>query len=104
MEESKSSLESVTNSNEVKDAIVPKPDVLITQEMKITPLGLVELAVDRMVVIKGATPGEYQVLESGSVICNANREVVGAIADTFGKVQEPRSGKMSQSSNSLITS
>lgn len=76
-------------TNEVKEEIVPKPDVEITPDMKITFLGNVERTVETMVLIKGATPGEYQVLEGGSVLCNEKREVLGAIADTFGRVQEP---------------
>ena len=77
-------------ANEAKEVAVPKPDVVITPEMKITLLGVVERVVETTVLIKGATPGEYQVLEVGSVLCNAAREVVGAVSDTFGKVSEPR--------------
>jgi len=76
-------------ANEVKEDVVPKPDVVVTEDMKITELGVVERTVENMALIKGSTPGEYQVLESGSVLCNDKREVIGAIADTFGKVQQP---------------
>lgn len=76
-------------ANEVKDEIVPKPDVVVTENMKITYLGTVERTVDNLILIKAATPGEYQVLESGSVLCKENREVLGAVAETFGRVQEP---------------
>ncbi|KAK5119525.1 hypothetical protein LTR85_007625 [Meristemomyces frigidus] len=76
-------------ANEVKETVVPKPEVTITEDMKITELGHVEMAVENMVLIKGSTPGEYQVLESGSVLCNEKREVVGAVAETIGRVQQP---------------
>ncbi|KAK4548982.1 hypothetical protein LTR36_008755 [Oleoguttula mirabilis] len=76
-------------ANEVKETVVPKPEVVITEDMKITELGHVEMLVENMVLIKGSTPGEYQVLESGSVLCNDKREVVGAVAETIGRVQEP---------------
>jgi H/ACA ribonucleoprotein complex non-core subunit NAF1 len=76
-------------ANEVKEEVIPKPDVTITPETKTTFLGHVENVVENMVLIKGATPGEYQVLESGSVLCNENREVIGAVSDTFGRVQQP---------------
>ncbi|KAK4498296.1 hypothetical protein PRZ48_010954 [Zasmidium cellare] len=76
-------------TNEVKEEVVVKPDVKVTEDMKVTFLGNVERTVENMVLIKGATPGEYQVLEGGSVLCNEKREVIGAIADTFGRVQEP---------------
>lgn len=76
-------------ANEIKEDIVPKPDVIITEEMKITYLGTVDRIVDNQLLIKAVTPGEYQVLEYGSVLCTEAREVVGAVADTFGRVQEP---------------
>ena len=76
-------------ANEVNDDIASKPDVKITEDMKITPLGTIDRIVENMALIKGATPGEYQVLESGSVLCNAAREVIGAVTETFGRVQEP---------------
>ncbi|EME81019.1 uncharacterized protein MYCFIDRAFT_89729 [Pseudocercospora fijiensis CIRAD86] len=76
-------------ANEVKEEIVPKPDLTITPETKLTFLGVVDKTVENMALIKGATPGEYQVLESGSVLCNEQRQVIGAVADTFGRVQEP---------------
>ncbi|TKA74085.1 hypothetical protein B0A55_05226 [Friedmanniomyces simplex] len=75
--------------NEVKEFVVPKPDVVVTEDMKITLLGSIERAVESMILIKGATPGEYQVLESGSVLCTEDREVIGAVAETLGRVQEP---------------
>ncbi|KAF7190665.1 H/ACA ribonucleoprotein complex non-core subunit NAF1 [Pseudocercospora fuligena] len=76
-------------ANEVKEEIVPKPDVTITPETKLTLLGRVDKTVENMALIKGDTPGEYQVLETGSVLCNEQRQVIGAVADTFGRVQEP---------------
>ncbi|KAM3414058.1 H/ACA ribonucleoprotein complex non-core subunit NAF1 [Cercospora zeina] len=76
-------------ANEVNEEVIPKPEVTITPDMKITLLGNVSNTVCNMILVKGVTPGEYQVLESGSVLCNENREVVGAVAETFGRVQEP---------------
>ncbi|KAK3672173.1 hypothetical protein LTR78_007926 [Recurvomyces mirabilis] len=75
--------------NEQKEHVVPKPDVVVTEEMKITELGAVERAVENMILIKGFTPGEYQVLESGSVLCNEKRKVLGVVAEALGRVQEP---------------
>ena len=76
-------------ANEVKEDVVPKPDVVVTEDMKITHLGNVDRIVESMVLIKAVTPGEFQVLESGSVLCNEKREVIGAVAETLGRVQEP---------------
>ncbi|KAI4768422.1 NAF1-domain-containing protein [Aureobasidium sp. EXF-3400] len=75
--------------NEVPEEVIPKPDVTVTPDMKITPLGAVQHVVDTLILIKAFTSGEYQVLESGSVLCLENREVIGAVQDTIGKVEEP---------------
>ncbi|KAK3110716.1 hypothetical protein LTR53_014708 [Teratosphaeriaceae sp. CCFEE 6253] len=76
-------------TNEVKETVVPKPDIPITPSTKITELGGVERSVGSMLLIKGATPGEYQVLESGSVLCNAARQIIGVVGETLGRVQQP---------------
>ncbi|GAB7352232.1 hypothetical protein MBLNU459_g2705t1 [Dothideomycetes sp. NU459] len=68
---------------------VPKPDITVTPDMKVTPLGSVEHIVDNMILIKAHTSGEYQVLEQGSALCLENREVIGAVAETIGRVQAP---------------
>ncbi|KAG9949542.1 NAF1-domain-containing protein, partial [Aureobasidium melanogenum] len=75
--------------NEVPEEVIPKPDVTVTPDMKITPLGTVQHVVDTLILIKAFTSGEYQVLESGSVLCLENREVIGAVQDTIGRVEEP---------------
>ncbi|KAI5211514.1 hypothetical protein AUEXF2481DRAFT_1334 [Aureobasidium subglaciale EXF-2481] len=75
--------------NEKPEEVVPKPDVTVTPEMKITPLGAVQHVVDTLILIKAFTSGEYQVLESNSVLCLENREVIGVVQDTIGKVEEP---------------
>lgn len=75
--------------NEKPDEDVPKPDLKITPEMKISELGDVENLVENLVLIKGKTSGEYQVLEFGSVLCLQDRSVIGVIAETLGRVQQP---------------
>ena len=79
----------VRTKNEVPEEVVPKPDVTITPEMKIEELGSVEHMVENIIVVKAITPGEYQVLDTGSVLCNADRVVIGAVAETIGKVLQP---------------
>lgn len=75
--------------NEVKEEVVPKPNVIVTEDMKITYLGVVEGTVGGLMLVKAVTPGEYQVLESGSVLCKESREVIGVVAETLGRVQQP---------------
>ncbi|KAF5700633.1 nuclear assembly factor NAF1 [Fusarium globosum] len=79
----------VRTKNEIPEEVIPKPDVTITPEMKMEELGAIEHIVENMMLIKAFTPGEYQVLDSGSVLCTAERVVIGAIADTIGKVLQP---------------
>ncbi|KAK8215599.1 Gar1/Naf1 RNA binding region-domain-containing protein, partial [Phyllosticta paracitricarpa] len=76
-------------ANEVAEDRIEKPEVTVTPEMRITDLGKVESIVDNMILIRANVSGEYQVLESGSVLCTQDRTVIGAVADTLGRVQEP---------------
>jgi H/ACA ribonucleoprotein complex non-core subunit NAF1 len=80
---------SVKTANEKAEEVIPKPDITITPEMRIEELGNVEAVVEGNVLIKGRTTGEYQVLESGSVLCSADRTVLGVVADTMGRVEQP---------------
>jgi H/ACA ribonucleoprotein complex non-core subunit NAF1 len=75
--------------NEIPEEVIPKPDVTITPEMPIEELGDVEAIVENTLLIKAKTSGEYRVLESGSVLCLADRSVIGAVAETLGRVQQP---------------
>lgn len=75
--------------NEIPEVVIPKPDVVITEEMPIKELGAVEAIVENILLIKGKTTGEYQVLESGSVLCLADKSVIGAVSEPLGRVQQP---------------
>ena len=75
--------------NEKPDELVPKPTVVVTDDMKIEELGLVENTIENLALIKAKTSGEYQVLESGSLLCLQSRSVVGVVSETLGRVQQP---------------
>ncbi|MCJ1483101.1 hypothetical protein MMC06_003267 [Schaereria dolodes] len=75
--------------NEKPDEIVEKPNVTVTPDMELEGLGNVETLVDNIVLIKARTSGEYQVLETGSILCLENRAVIGVVAETLGRVQQP---------------
>lgn len=79
----------VKTKNEITEDKVEKPNVAVTAEMKIEELGIVEKLVGNLIVIKANTSGEYQVLESGSVLCLQDRSVIGVVAETLGRVQQP---------------
>lgn len=77
-------------ANEKFEEVIPKPDITITEDIKIEELGNIEFVVESTIVIKAKTSGEYQVLETGSLICLKDRSVVGVVADLIGRVEEPR--------------
>jgi H/ACA ribonucleoprotein complex non-core subunit NAF1 len=79
----------IRTKNEVPEEVIPKPDVTITADMKISELGSVETIVENILLIKAKTSGEYKVLESGSVLCLEDRNVIGVVAETLGRVQQP---------------
>ncbi|KAI0204810.1 Gar1/Naf1 RNA binding region-domain-containing protein [Astrocystis sublimbata] len=80
----------VRTKNEQTEAIIPRPEVQITPEMQIVELGSIEHFVGNTAVIKANTTGEYQVLDTGSVLCLADRTVIAALADVIAAVREPR--------------
>lgn len=77
--------------NEKPEAILPKPDVVVTSSTPIEELGRVTFFVENTLLITAKTSGEYQVLESGSVLCLGapTYAVIGAVAETLGRVEEP---------------
>lgn len=77
------------SQNEVAEDVPPIPDIKIAPETEIVYLGKVQTVIDNAVLIEANTSGEYQVLQSGSVLCSENREVIGVICDTLGRVENP---------------
>ena len=75
--------------HEVKEPEITRPDIQITGDMQVEELGSVESVVENIILIKAKTSGNHQVLESGSALCLENRTVIGAIAETLGRVQQP---------------
>lgn len=80
----------VRTKNELPESIIPRPDVEIKPEMEIIELGTIEHFVDNIAVIKANTTGEYEVLDTGSVLCLQDRTVIAALADVIAAVREPR--------------
>ena len=76
-------------ANERPEEVIPKPNIDITDDMQIEVLGSVEGIVESTVVVKARTTGEYQVLESGSLLCLKDRSVIGLVAETMGRVEQP---------------
>jgi H/ACA ribonucleoprotein complex non-core subunit NAF1 len=85
----KNSVSVLRTKNEVPDEVMPKPDVTITPDMKIELLGHIMAVVENTIVIQSQGTGEYQVLDSGSVLCKEDRTVIGALAEILGNVRSP---------------
>ncbi|KAJ5126854.1 hypothetical protein N7448_007633 [Penicillium atrosanguineum] len=79
----------IRSTNEVVEDVLPIPEITITPEMKVVLLGRIQTVIDNAVLIEANTSGEYQVLESGSLLCSENREVIGVVAETLGRVENP---------------
>ncbi|KAI5280454.1 hypothetical protein KEM54_003703, partial [Ascosphaera aggregata] len=69
-------------ANEKPEEIVPIPGITVTPDMRIEMLGNVETIVGNIIL-------ERSVLESGSVLCLENLDVIGVVADTLGRVEQP---------------
>lgn len=76
-------------ANEKIEEVIPKPDIVVTEEMKIEELGVVEVVVEKTVLVRAKVSGEYQVLESNSLLCLENRSVIGVVAEPLGRVEQP---------------
>jgi H/ACA ribonucleoprotein complex non-core subunit NAF1 len=76
-------------ANEKIEEVIPKPDIVVTGEMKIEELGVVEGIVEKTVLVRAKVSGEYQVLESNSLLCLENRSVIGVVAEPLGRVEQP---------------
>ena len=76
-------------ANEKVEEVIPKPDIVVTEEMKIEELGAVEGIVEKTVLVRAKVSGEYQVLESNSLLCLEDRSVVGVVAEPLGRVEQP---------------
>lgn len=76
-------------ANEKVEEIIPKPDIVVTPEMPILELGIVEGVIERTVLVRATVPSEYQVVESNSLLCLADRSVVGVVAEPLGRVEQP---------------
>uniref|UniRef100_L2GGF6 H/ACA ribonucleoprotein complex subunit n=1 Tax=Colletotrichum fructicola (strain Nara gc5) TaxID=1213859 RepID=L2GGF6_COLFN len=72
--------------NEVAPDAVPKPDLMLTADDKIEALGAVDQVVDNIMVVRAFTPGEYQVLDSGSALCTEDRKPMYTVM--FGSAEE----------------
>ncbi|KAI9886042.1 MAG: hypothetical protein M1823_002162 [Watsoniomyces obsoletus] len=69
-----------------------KLHVPVTMEMKIVELGEIVSIVKRFATIEAKMSGERHILEPGSLLCLADRKVVGCISEVMGLPQQPYYG------------
>ncbi|OJJ35097.1 hypothetical protein ASPWEDRAFT_27769 [Aspergillus wentii DTO 134E9] len=79
----------IKTANEIVDDVPPIPDITVTPEMKTVFLGSITAIVENTILIEASVSGEYQVLESGSLLCLENRNVIGVVSETLGRVENP---------------
>ncbi|KAH8698594.1 Gar1/Naf1 RNA binding region-domain-containing protein [Talaromyces proteolyticus] len=79
----------IRSAHEEREEVAPIPDITVSPDMKIVMLGHVETIVENIVLIKASLFNEIQVLEPNSLLCLHDRTVIGVVADTFGRVEEP---------------
>ncbi|CEJ92315.1 hypothetical protein VHEMI07975 [[Torrubiella] hemipterigena] len=84
-----SAASALRTKNEIVEDPVPLPDVTITDDMPLEELGSIQHIVDTIALVAAVTTGEYQVLDTGSVLCTASRTIIGTVAETIGKVLQP---------------
>ena len=75
-------------TNEKDEEVIPIPEVDITNA-QIEELGTVEGVVENTVLIRAKISGEHRVLEVGSLLCSREKTVLGVVAETLGRVQQP---------------
>ncbi|OAA67809.1 snornp assembly factor [Niveomyces insectorum RCEF 264] len=79
----------VRTKNEIPEAVPPTPQVKIGPDDEIVFLGSILHVVENTAVIQGDIDGAYRVLDEGSVLCTADRTVVGVVSDVIGNVRGP---------------
>lgn len=77
--------------NEIAEEPAPTvpSDFRLTEDTPIEYVGELVQIVEKTAVIKAAVSGEYRVLAEGSIFCFENRNLLGVLFETFGRVQEP---------------
>jgi len=66
-----------------------KPNISLTQDMAIKPVGFVKSIVGKLVLIEASDPGHQRVLGEGSVLALEDRTILGVINEVLGRVEMP---------------
>ncbi|KAI5969684.1 hypothetical protein CANMA_001347 [Candida margitis] len=81
----------IKSVNEVTNENVPTlPEGYeIPKSAPIEEIGEITGLVDRSIIIKAKTSGEFRILKEGSVLCLEDKTLIGLLYEIFGRVQSP---------------
>jgi H/ACA ribonucleoprotein complex non-core subunit NAF1 len=87
--------EETTGPLKTKNEIIDEPaptvpsDFHLTTEMPIEFVGELFQVVEKTAIIKAAASGEFRILRDNSIFCFEDRQILGVLYETFGRVQSP---------------
>lgn len=61
----------------------------LTSDMAIEPIGELVSLVENTAVIKASVSGEFRILNEESILCFEDRQLLGVLYETFGRVESP---------------
>lgn len=81
----------ILSKNEVREEVVPTlpSDYKIPENSALEYVGEVSAVVERNVIVKANISGEFRVLKENSVLCFENKQILGLLYETFGRLQSP---------------
>ncbi|RPA92851.1 NAF1-domain-containing protein [Choiromyces venosus 120613-1] len=72
-----------------EEAEPERPDIVLTPDMTINPVGFVKSIVGKLALIEASDPGHQRVLGEGSVLAFEDRTVLGVVNEVLGRVEMP---------------
>lgn len=90
-EEDEAATGPITSKNEVSDETAPTlpTDYKIQENSPLELVGTISGIVEKNIIVKANVSGEFRVLKDNSVLCLEDRQVLGPLFETFGRLQAP---------------
>lgn len=81
----------ILSKNEIMDELAPSlpEDYKIPDNAPLEYVGDISALVEKNVIIKANVSGEFRILKENSVLCFEDRQVLGLLFETFGRLQSP---------------
>lgn len=61
----------------------------LTSDMAIEPIGELVSLVENTAIVKASVSGEFRILNEESILCFEDRQLLGVLYETFGRVESP---------------